>query len=63
MGKYKENPRYWIVSVRVNNEDREALEKLSRELNKNVSDLMREALQIMFPQQMSTNATTGESFV
>ena len=53
MSKYKQNPRYHIVSVRVSDEERETLEELSRQCNKNVSDLMREALQIMVPRQMS----------
>ena len=53
MKQYKRNPRYHIVSVRVSDEERETLEKLSRECNKNVSDLMREALQVMVPRQLS----------
>jgi hypothetical protein len=40
----------------VSAEERQTLEKLSRESNKNVSDLMREALQVMVRvDQGSTN--------
>ena len=53
MAKHKEKPRYHIVSVRVSEEEREIIERISRESNKNVSDLMREALQIMSPLQIS----------
>ena len=53
MAKYKENPRYNVVSIRVSDEERETLEKLSRESNKKVSDLMREALQIIVPRQLN----------
>ena len=45
MAKRREHPRYYIVSVRVSEEEREKLEKISRESNRNVSDVMREALQ------------------
>jgi predicted DNA-binding protein len=49
MAKHKEQPRYHILSVRVSEEEREILNKLSLETDKNVSDLMREALEIMLP--------------
>ena len=52
MAKYKEGPRYHIVSVRVNETERETLDKISRESNKSVSDLLREALQMVAPHQM-----------
>jgi hypothetical protein len=51
MAKYKESARYHIVSVRVSKAEREILEKISLESKKNVSDLMREALQLMIPVQ------------
>jgi len=53
MKKYKENPRYHVLSVRVSEEERETLEKLSKEANMKVSDLLREALQIMVPWQQA----------
>jgi hypothetical protein len=47
--KYKEHPRYSVVSVRVSEEERETLERLSVESNKKLSELLREALLIMVP--------------
>ncbi|HBG04624.1 MAG: CopG family transcriptional regulator [Geobacteraceae bacterium GWC2_58_44] len=47
MAKCKERPRYHVLSVRVSDEERETLEKISREANKNVSDLMREVFAVM----------------
>lgn len=49
MAKSKKHPRYNVVSVRVSDEERELLEKLSAEENKKVSDLIREALHSMAP--------------
>lgn len=46
-----ENPRYHVLSVRVSQEEREEIEKLSRQVNMKVSDLMREALQTVVPWQ------------
>lgn len=43
--KYKEHPRYAVISVRVSEQEREILERMSAESNKKVSDLLREALQ------------------
>jgi predicted transcriptional regulator len=53
MPNCKGKPRYRIVSVRVSEEERETLEKISRESNRNISDLMREALQVMVPREIS----------
>ena len=44
MARHKEQARYNVVSVRVSDEELELLEKLSRETNKKVADLIREAL-------------------
>ncbi|TGU71207.1 MULTISPECIES: DUF6290 family protein [Geomonas] len=52
--KKKENPRYHVLSVRVSREDREAIEKFSKEVNMKVSDLMREALQDVVPWQSTS---------
>ena len=51
MRKTKENPRYHVLSVRVSQEERETLEKVSKEANMKLSDLMREALQVVIPWQ------------
>lgn len=45
MGKFKDIVRYHIVSVRVSDEERETLDRISVESDKSVSELMREALQ------------------
>ena len=39
-----EDPKYNIVSVRISDEEREYLDKLSSVTNRSVSELMREAL-------------------
>ena len=44
MEKNIEDPKYNIVSVRISDEEREYLDKLSSVTNKSVSELMREAL-------------------
>lgn len=50
MAKSKKQPRYNVVSVRVSDEERQLLEKLSAEENKKVSELIREALHTMAPE-------------
>ena len=50
MGKYKENPKYHVVSMRVSNEERLALEYMMRQCNKSISRLMRDAIQLYTPQ-------------
>ena len=46
MGKYKEQPRYNVVSIRVNAEEKALLEELSRRDRTNISNLMREAIAV-----------------
>lgn len=41
----KENPRYNVVSLRVSDEEREALEDFVRKSRRSVSQLMREAME------------------
>jgi predicted transcriptional regulator len=50
MGKYKEKPKYNVVSMRVSNEEKLALEEMMRKCNKSISRLMREAIQLYVPQ-------------
>jgi len=50
MGKYKENPKYNVVSMRVNDEEKWALEELMRKCNMNITVLMREAIELYTPQ-------------
>ena len=42
MGRMKEKPRYNVVSMRISDEEKEALEMVTLLTRKNVSDIMRE---------------------
>ncbi len=45
MAKMKENPRYNVISLRINEEERRHLENLMEKTHKSVSILMREAIE------------------
>jgi hypothetical protein len=47
MPRMKEKPRYNVVSMRVTDEELEALERATRKTRKNVSSLMREAMWLL----------------
>ena len=55
MGKYKEAPRYNIVSVRVTDDEYEELHTISSAHNKRISDLLRDALLATLEFQNETN--------
>lgn len=44
MARMKENPRYNVVSLRVTDEERRALEDVRRRTKKSISAIMREAI-------------------
>ena len=44
MGAMKENPRYNVVSIRVSDDELEALQEVSKETRKSISEIMREAI-------------------
>lgn len=44
MGKYKENTKNNIISIRITDEELKTLEHESHITNRNISELMREAL-------------------
>jgi predicted transcriptional regulator len=44
MGKYKENARYNILSIRVTDAEKAAIEQLKRKTKKSITILMREAM-------------------
>jgi predicted transcriptional regulator len=44
MGKYKEHPKYNVVSIRVSDEEKAVLEEISRRDRTTVTDLMRAAI-------------------
>jgi hypothetical protein len=44
MGKYKENPRYNVVSIRVSDEEKALLKEMSKRDHGSITDLMRKAI-------------------
>jgi hypothetical protein len=44
MGAMKQHPRYNVVSMRVSDEEKEMLLRITRSSRKSLSDIMREAL-------------------
>ncbi len=53
MGKYKKNPKYNIISIRVSDEELKAIAHESQTTNRTISDLMREALHKIVPPSTS----------
>lgn len=51
MGKMKEKPRYNVVSLRLTDEEQEALEQITRLNRMSISTFMREAM-LLFAQQI-----------
>lgn len=47
MGRMRENPRYNVISMRISDEERETLEMIMNATRKNVSDIMREAMELV----------------
>jgi predicted transcriptional regulator len=48
-GKYKENPKYNVVSMRISDEEMLTLEEMTRLSKKSKSRLMREAIMMYKP--------------
>jgi predicted transcriptional regulator len=44
MGKCRENAKYNVLSIRVTNQEKAAIDEMMRETRKSVSMLMREAM-------------------
>jgi predicted transcriptional regulator len=44
MGKYKEHPKYNVVSIRVSDEEKALLSEMSRRERSSITDLMRKAI-------------------
>lgn len=44
MGKYKEHPKYNVISMRISDEEKQALLEMTRRSSKSISRLMREAI-------------------
>lgn len=49
MGKYKEKPKYNVVSIRVSDEEKEFLDQIVRRERTNITNLMREAIRSYIP--------------
>ena len=44
MGKYKEHPKYNVVSIRISDEEKAILDEISRRNRTTLTDLMRAAI-------------------
>lgn len=47
MGRMRENPRYNVISMRISDAERETLEQIMMTTKKSVSDIMREAMELV----------------
>lgn len=47
MGRMRENPRYNVISMRISDEERSTLEYLMDTTHKSVSDVMRDAMELL----------------
>jgi predicted transcriptional regulator len=45
MGKYKENPKYNVLSIRVTDEEKALMDEIQRQTQKSMTVLIREAIQ------------------
>jgi hypothetical protein len=49
MGKYKECPKYNVISMRISDEEKLALEEMTRLSSMSISTLMRKAMLLYSP--------------
>ena len=49
MGKYKEHPKYNVLSIRISDEEKELLDELTRRDRISISNLMRAAIRSYIP--------------
>jgi hypothetical protein len=47
MGRMRENPRYNVISMRISDEEKDTLETIMNTTHKSVSDIMREAMELL----------------
>ena len=47
MGRMRENPRYNVISMRISDAERETLDLIMDATSKSVSDIMREAMELV----------------
>jgi len=50
MGKYKEQPKYNVVSIRVSDEEKAFFDEMIKRDRTNITTLMREAIRSYIPQ-------------
>ncbi len=56
--KQKDNPRYNVVSLRVTDAEKAALDEVSRRTSKNLSKVMREAIMLYSRERSLVSATS-----
>ena len=56
MPRYKETPRYNVISMRVSDDERESLQKFASQNALSISDMMRMAMQVLTIQNISLKA-------
>ncbi len=49
MGKYKDQPKYNVVSIRVSDEEKAFFDEMIKRERTNISNLMREAIRCYIP--------------
>lgn len=55
MGRMRENPRYNVISMRISDAERETLEQIMDTTKKSVSDIMREAMELVKARSVEMN--------
>jgi len=55
MGSSKKRPRYHVVSLRVSDTEREALDAFAQQTDRSISTLMREAMGVFLKQRVDTH--------
>jgi predicted transcriptional regulator len=58
---HKENPRYNVVSLRVTDEEKEAIDEVTRRTRKSISKVMREAIMLYSREVTMLSATSRYS--
>jgi len=60
MGKYKENPRYNVLSIRISDDEKALYEEIKRHTRKNMSMLIREAMDLCYPYAEVTESSSSK---
>ncbi len=61
MARMKENPRYNVVSLRLNDEEMNFLQEITKRDNKCISEIVREALTHEMASAVNTSFTSLET--